>query len=117
MAKPDFVYGDHATRAEWHYQPSEDKVYVKKSSVNEEAIARLAEIVRANGGTQTMDGGRLAASIPYAEWDMMEAGKLYGGRYRGIASADKETRERLLAAYLASDGRKYLYNDTQRGHY
>ena len=111
----DLIYKDDTTSVEWKYQPHEDRLYVKRTANNHDAIARHAERVRNDGGTKDFGGGRLVATIPQEVFAAAQMGMSHNGKYKGFLNADKEMRERLMSQFLLEDDIKiFRLNDNYR---
>lgn len=111
----DLHYQQDGTGIEQKYSPSEDKMYVRRYAANHDAIAEEVKKVRDHGGTKTHDDARVVASIPGEMLFAAEQGMTYGGRYKGILSADSETQQKLLAKFMLEPEIKiFQYNDNFR---
>lgn len=111
----DLHYQQNGTGIEHKYSPSEDKMYVRRYAVNHDEIAEEVKKVRDHGGTKTHDDARVVASIPGEMLFAAEQGMTYGGRYKGILSADSETQQKLLAKFMLEPEIKiFQYNDNFR---
>jgi len=108
----DFNYvTPEGTGFEWKYQPSEDKMYVRRYAANHKELAEKAKRVRDSGGTKTISDMRSVGEIPTEYLFMAEQGKSYGGKYKGILSADADTQQKLLAKFIAEpDIAIFMYN-------
>ena len=80
-------YQQDGTGIEHKYSAHEDKMYVRRYAANHDAIAEEVQKVRNQGGTKTKDDARVVASIPGEMLYAAEQGMTYGGRYKGILSA------------------------------
>ena len=85
---------------EWKYQPSEDKMYVRRYAANHKELAEKAKRVRDSGGTKTISDMRSVGEIPTEYLFMAEQGRSFNGRYKGILSADADTQQKLLAKFI-----------------
>jgi hypothetical protein len=111
----DLHYQQDGTGIEHKYQASEDKMYVRRYAANHDAIAEEVQRVRNQGGTKTKDDARVVASIPGEMLYAAEQGMTYGGKYKGILSADAETQQKLLVKFMAEPEIKiFQYNDNFR---
>ena len=82
----DLHYQQDGTGVEWKYQPSEDKMYVRKYAANYDAVAELAQKVRQEGGTKDVEGFRMVATIPVEVFSAANDGRSHGGRYKGFCN-------------------------------
>ena len=97
----DFNYvTPEGTGFEWKYQPSEDKMYVRRYAANHKELAEKAKRVRDSGGTKTISDMRSVGEIPTEYLFMAEQGRSFKGRYKGILSADADTQQKLLAKFI-----------------
>lgn len=97
----DFNYvTPEGTGFEWKYQPSEDKMYVRRYAANHTELAEKAKRVRDSGGTKTISDMRSVGEIPTEYLFMAEQGRSFNGRYKGILSADADTQQKLLAKFI-----------------
>jgi hypothetical protein len=97
----DFNYvTPEGTGFEWKYQPSEDKMYVRRYAANHKELAEKAKRVRDSGGTKTISDMRSVGEIPTEYLFMAEQGRSFNGRYKGILSADADTQQKLLAKFI-----------------
>ena len=111
----DLHYQQDGTGIEQKYSASEDKMYVRRYAANHDQIAEEVQKVRNAGGTKTKDDARVVASIPGEMLYAAEQGMTYGGRYKGILSADSETQQKLLASFMLEPEIKiFQYNDKFR---
>lgn len=108
----DFNYiTPEGTGFEWKYQPSEDKMYVRRYAANHNELAEKAKRVRDSGGTKTISDMRSVGEIPTEYLFMADTGRSFKGRYKGILSADSETQQKLLAKFIQEDEIKiFMYN-------
>ena len=88
------------TGFEWKYQPSEDKMYVRRYAANHNYLAEKAKRVRDSGGTKTISDMRSVGEIPTEYLFMADQGRSHKGAYKGILSADAETQQKLLAKFI-----------------
>ena len=109
----DFNYiTPEGTGFEWKYQPSEDKMYVRRYAANHNQLAEKAKRVRKAGGTKTISDMRSVGEIPTEYLYMADIGKSFGGRYKGILTADSETQQKLLAKFIKEpEIAIFMYND------
>lgn len=99
------------TGFEWKYQPSEDRMYVRRYAANHNELAEKAKRIRESGGTKTISDMRSVGEIPTEYLYMADIGKSFGGRYKGILTADSETQQKLLAKFIQEDEIKiFMYN-------
>ena len=111
----DLHYHQDGTGIEQKYSASEDRMYVRRYASNHDAIAEEVQKVRNSGGTKTKDDARIVASIPGEMLYAAEQGMTYGGRYKGILSADSETQQKLLASFMLEPEIKiFLTNDNYK---
>lgn len=111
----DLHYQQDGTGIEHKYSPSEDKMYVRRYAANHDAVAEEVQKVRNAGGTKTKDDARIVASIPVEMLYAAEQGMTYGGRYKGLLSADGESQQKLLAKFMLEPEIKiFQYNDNFR---
>jgi hypothetical protein len=115
-SKPDYNYvTPEGTGFEWKYQPSEDKMYVRRYAANHQELAEKAQRIRNAGGTKTKADARSVGEIPTECLYMAEVGKSHGGKYKGIISADGETQQKLLAKFIREpDIAIFMFNDNFR---
>lgn len=108
----DFNYiTPEGTGFEWKYSPHEDKMYVRRYAANHTELAEKAKRIRESGGTKTISDMRSVGEIPTEYLYMADVGKSFGGRYKGILSADAETQQKLLAKFIQEDEIKiFMYN-------
>ena len=111
----DLHYQQDGTGIEQKYSASEDKMYVRRYAANHDEIAEEVQKVRNAGGTKNKDDARVVASIPGEMLYAAEQGMTYGGRYKGILSADGETQQKLLAKFmLEPDIKIFMLNNNYR---
>ena len=100
------------TGFEFKYQPHEDKMYVRRYAANHIELAEKAKRIRNAGGTKTISDNRSVGEIPYEYLSMAEDGRSFGGKYKGIMSADGETQQKLLAKFIKEpEIAIFMYND------
>lgn len=103
------------TGFEWKYQPSEDKMYVRRYAANHNELAEKAKRIRKAGGTKTISDNRSVGEIPTEYLFMAEQGRSFNGRYKGILSADADTQQKLLAKFIQEPEIKiFMFNDKFR---
>lgn len=107
---PHFITPE-GTGFEWKYQPSEDRMYVRRYAANHNYLAEKAKRIRKTG-TKTKDDARSVGEIPTEYLYMAELGRSFGGKYKGILSADAETQQKLLAKFIQEPEIKiFMHND------
>ena len=110
MSDYDYITPE-GTGFQWKYQPSEDRMYVRRYAANHNQLAQKAKQIRKTG-TKTKDDARSVAEIPTEYLFMAEQGRSFGGRYKGILSADAETQQKLLAKFIQEPEIKiFMFND------
>lgn len=108
----DFSYQQDGTGVEWKYQPSEDRMYVRKYATNYNELAEKAKQVRNDGGTKEKGGFRMVATIPTEVFVAANDGRSHNGRYRGFLSGDADTQQKMLSKFfLEDDVKPFLLND------
>ena len=100
------------TGFEWKYSPHEDRMYVRRYAANHKLLAEKAKRIRNAGGTKTISDNRSVGEIPTEYLFMADQGKSFGGRYKGILSADSETQQKLLAKFIQEpDIKIFMFNE------
>ena len=109
----DFNYvTPEGTGFEWKYQPSEDRMYVRRYAANHKELAEKAQRVRKAGGTKTISDMRSVGEIPTEYLFMAEQGRSFNGKYKGILSADSQTQQKLLAKFIKEpEIAIFMYNE------
>ena len=111
----DLHYQQDGTGVEWKYQPSEDKMYVRKYAANYDAVAELAEKVRNNGGTKDVEGFRMVATIPIEVFSAANDGRSHDGRYKGFLQLSAKDQQAEFAKFFQEDDiRPFMLNDNFR---
>jgi hypothetical protein len=111
----DLSFQQDGTGIEQKYSASEGRMYVRRYAANHDEIAEEVQKVRNAGGTKTKDDARVVASIPGEMLYAADKGMTYGGRYKGLLSADTESQQKLLVKFMAEPEIKiFQYNDKFR---
>ncbi len=109
MAKA-FQTGDEVFKADWYYQPHEDRLYRNLTQPTEDLILNRNKELRKNPDAvdrDKMEGFRWAASVPMAVW---ENAKKEGYE---LDCPDKAKRERERARFFATPiGKACLIGDS-----
>ena len=100
------------TGFEWKYQPSEDRMYVRRYAANHNELAEKAKRIRKSGGTKTISDNRSVGEIPTEYLFMAEQGRSFNGKYKGILSADADTQQKLLSKFIQEPEIKiFMFNE------
>ena len=108
----DLHYQQDGTGVEWKYQPSEDKMYVRKYAANYDAVAELAQRVRNDGGTKDVEGFRMVATIPIEVFSAANDGRSHNGKYKGFlqlaprinsASSQSFSKRKTSSRFMLND--------------
>lgn len=111
----DLHYQQDGTGVEWKYQPSEDKMYVRKYAANYDAVAELAQRVRNDGGTKDVEGFRMVATIPIEVFSAANDGRSHNGRYKGFLQLSAKDQQREFAKFFQEEDIKpFMLNDNFR---
>ena len=108
----DLHYQQDGTGVEWKYQPSEDKMYVRKYAANYDAVAELAQKVRQEGGTKDVEGFRMVAAIPIEVFSAANDGRsTTGNRYKDFCNYLLKTSRGSLQNFSEDDIKPFMLND------
>ena len=110
-------YTQDGISVDWKYQPSEDRLYVKREvpKVIHDSIAENAKRVRNSGGTKEKDGFRLVATVPSEVFSMANDGQTFDGKYKGFLNCDAEMQQKMLSKFfLEPEVKIFLTNDNYR---
>ena len=113
----DLNYTQDGVSVDWKYQPSEDRLYVKREvdkSVHD-SIAEKAKKVRNSGGTREKDGFRLVATVPAEMFTLANDGRTFDGKYKGFLNCDKEMQQKMLSKFfLEPEVKIFLTNENYK---
>ena len=111
----DYHYQQDGTGVEFKYQPSEDRMYVRRYAANYNELAEKALRVRNEGGTKEKGGFRMVATIPTEVFVSANDGRSHNGRYKGFLSGDADSQQKMLSKFfLEDDVKPFLLNDNFR---
>lgn len=111
----EFTTTDGVTDVKWKHSAHEDKWYIERKARNHDALAEFAQDTRRRGGTETVEEGRLVATIPEDIFYSANSGLTHGGKYKGFLNADHESQEKLLTQFMLEDDVKiFCLNDNYR---
>jgi hypothetical protein len=113
----DIEYAQDGVSVNWKYQPSEDRLYVKREvpKIIHDSIAEKAQRVRNSGGTKEKDGFRLVATVPSEMFTMANEGQTFDGKYKGFLTCDKEMQQKMLSKFfLEPEVKIFLTNDNYK---
>ena len=113
----DFNYTQDGVSVDWKYQPSEDRLYVKREvdKAVHDSIAEKAKQVRNSGGTREKDGFRLVATVPAEMFTLANDGRTFDGKYKGFLNCDKEMQQKMLSKFfLEPEIKIFLTNDNYK---